>query len=468
MKFGTSNQRVSTIIATTSLVIGMSGCADMTKRSQLEGVARDWSETIRASQIIPVYPLTEDMQPGDVFLVQVPIDRQQEMWEAGDYLPLDNHLARINPTGYPPFYANSFFSGEDVIMPRDWMAPVIPGHTPSLEPWTAAPGAFFPTYSFSVQKGTGLDVALPISGIPIGLSLLDTSSASGTVIIRNARTVGIDIRSGYADLVKWSDDHRSFLANFAPDQDEPPRNFIRMITRVYLTSELEVSLQDSRAIAAGGDTGPSRPVDLLYTKTDPGGPTAVEMYEQNLSKLNTMLNDRPSQPAPGPNQGAAMMNGAPIPSASVRVSAAAGRSVTISEKFARPLVLGYLGFDVPVLAKGHLGPPIPTHAIVTGVVSSAPTSAAVISGSDADIADLFDDINARVDADAIYLRAATILGSDWRTLYAIMTNRVPASTSPGDIFADLELAYEAAADGDREDRVAAVIAALEAALNEAP
>jgi len=45
-------------------------CASWERQHQLERVAKDWCLTIRASQVIPVYPLTEDLQPGDVFLVQ--------------------------------------------------------------------------------------------------------------------------------------------------------------------------------------------------------------------------------------------------------------------------------------------------------------------------------------------------------------------------------------------------------------
>jgi hypothetical protein len=40
------------------------------------GFACDWSMVIRASQIMAVYPLTEDLVPGDVFLVQTPIEVQ--------------------------------------------------------------------------------------------------------------------------------------------------------------------------------------------------------------------------------------------------------------------------------------------------------------------------------------------------------------------------------------------------------
>ena len=55
--------------------IGLSGCDTTgTNGKQLAHVAKDWSLVVRASQIIPVYPLTEDLLPGDVFLVQSPIE----------------------------------------------------------------------------------------------------------------------------------------------------------------------------------------------------------------------------------------------------------------------------------------------------------------------------------------------------------------------------------------------------------
>jgi hypothetical protein len=49
----------------------LGGCASAER--QVQQAAKDWCMTIRGSQVIPVYPLTEDIQPGDIFLVQVPI-----------------------------------------------------------------------------------------------------------------------------------------------------------------------------------------------------------------------------------------------------------------------------------------------------------------------------------------------------------------------------------------------------------
>src|SRR5258708_4045565 len=128
------------------------GACCTSKKCQLEHIAKDWCMTIRASQVIPVYPLTEDIQPGDVFLVQVPIDRQQEVYDDKGFLPLDNHIARLNPNGYTNFYRNSFFAeGNDVLLPHEWIRP----KSTNLHSWEPAPHSAFPSYSFSVRRGAG-------------------------------------------------------------------------------------------------------------------------------------------------------------------------------------------------------------------------------------------------------------------------------------------------------------------------
>jgi hypothetical protein len=75
-------------IALIALMCG--GCASTEK--QVQKAARDWCMTIRGSQVIPVYPLTEDIQPGDIYLVQVPIEQQQTLYQQNGFLPLDNVL----------------------------------------------------------------------------------------------------------------------------------------------------------------------------------------------------------------------------------------------------------------------------------------------------------------------------------------------------------------------------------------
>ena len=44
--------------------------------SPQEKAAKDWCLALRACQLIPIYPLSEDLRPGDVFLVQQPIGQR--------------------------------------------------------------------------------------------------------------------------------------------------------------------------------------------------------------------------------------------------------------------------------------------------------------------------------------------------------------------------------------------------------
>ena len=76
------------------LCAALTGCKN-TKEDQLHNVARDWSLVIRDSQVIPVYPLTEDLRPGDIFLVETPL-QEKKQYEGDGYLRLDQHLYRLH------------------------------------------------------------------------------------------------------------------------------------------------------------------------------------------------------------------------------------------------------------------------------------------------------------------------------------------------------------------------------------
>src|SRR5262249_20761502 len=76
------------------LVLGqMAGCiTPHDKSGELSRVAKDWCLTVRASQVIPVYPLTRDLRPGDVFVTTVPIGQEVSAFEQKGFLPLDVHM----------------------------------------------------------------------------------------------------------------------------------------------------------------------------------------------------------------------------------------------------------------------------------------------------------------------------------------------------------------------------------------
>ena len=81
----------SWVIATACLSAGCGSLALKQKERQMELVARDWSMTIRASQVVPVYPLTQDIQPGDVFLVNQTVAEQSRRFRDRGFMPTDLH-----------------------------------------------------------------------------------------------------------------------------------------------------------------------------------------------------------------------------------------------------------------------------------------------------------------------------------------------------------------------------------------
>jgi hypothetical protein len=341
----------------------LTGCATHLRNQVLEAVAKDWSLVVRASQVIPVYPLTEDLQPGDILLVQIPIEQQQEIYKQRGFLPLDNLIRRVNPTQYQAFYQRSFGVGQDgTFVPRIWMMPATPG----TAPWSLAPTASFPTYSFAVKSGGGFNLAFPVQGVPVGLSLLGGDAAQGTITIADARTYGIDTLSLYEDVRKWAEDRGEFLSHYAPSDKR--RNYLRVVSRVYLAGRLNVSLQSSGSSSASGSGGAPKPVDLI---TQSGGTDAeketISSYETNVQRLNKMIEDSLKK---------VTVDGIErfLPGGTLKVAAASAHSVTLVETFSRPLVIGYLGFDMEIGPEGILGPPIPTHALLMNQITASEAS----------------------------------------------------------------------------------------------
>jgi len=355
---------------------------------QVQQTAKDWCMTIRGSQVIPVYPLTEDIQAGDVFLVQVPVDRQQEIYRKRGFLPLDNHIARLDPDGYVAFYDHSFLLPDSTdVLPRDWIRPDGLGiyrgtNGTNTASWQAAPRAAFPSYSFSVRNGAGLSLAVPVQGVPVGLSLLNSDAASGTIQIADSRTMGVDIYSLYQQLRQWSSTNAEFLRFFGRGYDDARPNYLRVVTRVYAAGRMSVTLKDASNRSAGLDVGAPKPVNLLLPELPSGKSadpeTTLKNYTNAWSAISEMVRAA----------GALATNASKVlPGGSLRLAAASSRMVGIDETFDPPVIFGYLGFDCAVFRGGVLGPPIPTFAVLdpsfnlAALLKSNPVYAQMIDGA---------------------------------------------------------------------------------------
>ncbi len=343
----------------------LSGCATQKMSGdQLARVAKDWSLSIRASQIIPVYPLTEDLQPGDVFLVQTPVEEQVKVYLAKGFLPLENLVTRLSPAGYARFYRGwPHVADGDKAPPRPWQFPK--DDSPDSD-FSRAPLAAFPTYNFSVSRSGGLNVAIPVQSVPVGLNLLDSASANGTITLKDAFTYALPARTMFDAIHEWCRDNAYYLSQYEPTESTADgkhaanKFYLRVINRVYLVKTVDVSLFSNRGFGLGGSAGVPQPVQLLNIAN------ATEAAKQ-FAAVNDILSNATS-PATK-DAGAPVGAGALQPFAvggTVKLAMATSRSVSLVETFRRPLAIGYLASDYAIEARGKCAAPVPTLSVLEG------------------------------------------------------------------------------------------------------
>jgi hypothetical protein len=330
-----------------SLMIFLWGCA-----SGPEDVAKDWCNTIRAEQVIPVYPLTEDLMPGDVFLVQRSIANQQDDYKAKGFLPLDDHQHRFDNIQYSEMYFDGYWKDPYGAVPHARPATrsdaAVIATQPSEEYLTqiTAPRAAFPSYTFTLTRGGGMGVAVPVDGIPIGFNYLAADKATGSVTLLDAHTYAADSYDLYSKLEQWADQPdvaQNLKQAAAVSQDK--QIYLRVVTRVYLVGGVAVSL--TRASNSGAQlTGGNAPAAQSIT------PDETDVLQKlsaasNLGKVGGQVN----------------------------YTQASTLGVSMNETFDFPLVIGYLGFDVAVDSRGNLGPRIPTFDVLEHQATPPPAQA---------------------------------------------------------------------------------------------
>jgi hypothetical protein len=362
---------MAALAATTTLL----GCGYQMRNRQIENVAKDWSLVIRASQVIPVYPLTEDIQPGDILLVSTPVEEQARLYKTKGFLPLDQLLYRFHSADFRTFY-NLDSSAEMSIPPPYW------SKERRHNALAAAPHAAFPSYQFSVDSGTGANLALPIKGVPFAMNLMNAKKASGSVTIGNTLTYGLDnLRLNDMVTDTWAKKYRGLLRQYEPQGNY--KHYLRVVSRVYLTTDISVTINNDESTSAGAVAGSSSPIELLGL----GEGTTGDNYEAAIKRLNNLTAEA-------------------LPGGSIAFAAASSRSVTLNEKFDEPLVIGYLGFDLPILEGGRLGAPISTLEQLTsprtGYHEQVPASAHRL----AVMSHMYQVLVASADADARHLRSA--------------------------------------------------------------
>lgn len=403
------NIKSTLILVLTMAGLWVGGCAEYRKEQQLNAVARDWAMTIRASQIIPVYPLREDLEVGDVFLVRTPIERQQDEYRKKGFLPLDQQLTRLNFFGdakdkftdpFSRYYRGGFDTNhgqaEYTSVPDVWRSPLGWGDWRDAQgnqaggmgviAWSRAPGAYFPNYTFKVTSGTGIGAAFPIQSVPVALSLMNAQSATGSVQISQAYTYGLGKDEVQDQVDQWACRSKQSLSNLrSSSAGGSVPVYVRVITRVYLAGAINVTLTNDRAFTAGvqAGVGPTQEeVDENLRKFEARTMSAGEAATKNPVGANAASsngddNTSTSSPvAPGragdsSNAGGVADKATTVPAGGAfRINIASARTVSAQETFPRPLVIGFLALDYPVRDDGTLGEPMATREHVEKLVQS--------------------------------------------------------------------------------------------------
>lgn len=357
--------RLLQVCALTGL-IALTGCATTQSRISQENVAKDWCQSIRANQILCTYPLTEDLRPGDVFLVQVPIEQQSELYRNKGFLSLDDHRGRLS-VDYSKFYFDGYWKDEFGSTPHPRPSrPADEGADPTSGAFTVAkteilaPRATFPTYRFEATSSGGVSLAIPIQGVPLGLGYLSAEKVAGTVTIADARTYAADMQSMYEALQVWAQksENRRMLSDTLR-QTGNEFLYLRTVSRVYLAGGVVVLLTSDQSKGAQAQTGTAQPPPTAATAD-----TAGTSQDNILKQLNTQAASLSTQ-LPG--------------TGAIRFASASSSAVALAESFDRPLVIGYLAFDVPVYYGGVLGAPIPTYERLEGQAPSPISHTAYLS-----------------------------------------------------------------------------------------
>ena len=392
-------RKVATLAFALLMVVG---CTNQEEFQQLSHVAKGWCLTIRASQVIPIYPLSEDIQVGDLYIVQKPLEDEVYEYEKSGFLPLGENIGRLpepelinyykygtavnpnppmiavaqSPTTQPsdPKKPSSVSAGGATTRADVATVHAVSTSQPSsndegstanstassaAQYWADLPLSAFPSYSFEIDRSGGLNAQLPIHGIPVAFGLLGAESASVTVTLSNASTYGLDEESLDRVVREWAEIpcNKKYLKSFAPYYT-PPKflvpiipggtefhkhyNYLRAISRVYFIRGVNVTVTNNKQSSSNLSAGQA-PALTLLNATSTSQPTIGGATAQATP---TTL---PSNPVLLEGDTGVGVGG------QLKLSSLSNSSVTLDETFSRPMAIGYLAFDLPIGEDGSLG-----------------------------------------------------------------------------------------------------------------
>ena len=277
---------------------------------------------------------------------------RQEERKNSLYPEREQLLVRLHPESYHRFYLDSHGTrGRDDI-PHHWKFPKgafgsvyepKEGDKPSDNPpnkWHFGPIAAFPSYGFDIQQGQSFSLSIPVKGVPVAMSILGAQAAKCSLTIKDAHTYAIDTLQIEKQVREWAADNRGFLRSFRPKETRKwfiftskEQYYVRIVTRVYLAREFNVSVSTVDSGGLGLTAGLKMPADIAapIANTD-GKYDTSKIYKDTLDTINSNLNAAPDTTGKEAveRDAAGKVTGVNF-GASLRVVAASSRYVSLDE-----------------------------------------------------------------------------------------------------------------------------------------
>src|SRR5262249_40186303 len=135
----------------------------------------------------------------------------------------------------------------------------------------------------------------------------------------------------------------TFLSNFGANASGQKTNFLRVVTRIYATGQMSVSLKDASNRSGGLDVGVPKPVDLLVPTLPSHATNVADAALQNYTNAFSALSQIVAAATTAKDAA-----GNILPGGSLRLTAASARTVSLDENFDPPIIFGYLAFDCTI------------------------------------------------------------------------------------------------------------------------
>jgi len=205
------------------------------------------------------------------------------------------------------------------------------------------------------------------------MSLLGAQAAKCSLTIKDAHTYGIDSLQIEKQVRDWAADNRDFLRSFRQKETRKwcvftskEQYYVRIVTRVYLAREFNVSVSTADSGGLGLTAGLKTKADMVKPSADAEGRyDASAIYNDTLETINNNLSsagDTTGKPAIE-KDAAGKVTGVNF-GAALKVIAASSRYVSLDEKLPRPVAVGYLAIDLPIMDDGKLGRRVSTLGLL--------------------------------------------------------------------------------------------------------